>query len=103
MTTPGAAWRLYVLRCNDGSLYTGITTDLERRLREHTSTGSNSRGAKYLRGKQPLTLVFTIELENQSEARRMEYIVKQLSKTEKEALVSSELNWQELVSRKSNA
>lgn len=85
-------WTIYLLRCGDGSLYTGITTDVQRRLAEHRNgTGRLPRGAKILRGKQPLLLVFEHAVGNRSDALKLEYRVKQLSKPEKERLVNKQL------------
>lgn len=74
-------WTLYILRCRNGQLYTGITTDLTKRLTEHTS--DKGRGAKYLRGKQPLTLVFQMTIGEKPLACRVEYRIKRLSKQRK--------------------
>ncbi len=79
-------WQLYLVRCGDGSLYTGIAADLERRIAEHQSQGPKC--AKYLRGRAPLELVFNIAVEDRAQASRWEYRVKQLSKADKEALVA---------------
>ena len=78
-------WYLYLVRCRDGSLYTGITTDVTRRLAEHR--GSGSAGAKYLRGRGPLTLVFQKKDGGQGLALGVERKVKKLSKARKEELV----------------
>ena len=75
-----STYSLYLVRCNDGSLYTGIATDVERRVKEHEVS---SKGAKYLRGKTPLTVVFTRELGNRSLASKVEGHVKKLSRREK--------------------
>jgi len=101
MSMPSNPWTMYLIRCGDGSLYTGITTDVERRLREHNDENGAGRGAKFLRGRQPLTLVYQTALANRSEALRMEYTVKQLSKADKEALVDNRLSLQELQNRQS--
>jgi putative endonuclease len=93
------AWTLYMIRCNDGSLYTGITTDVARRLQEHRDSDGLGKGAKFLRGKSPLTLVYTAAVANRSEASRLEYTVKQLTKAEKEALVNRQLTLQEVQTR----
>lgn len=74
------AYSLYLVRCNDGSLYTGIATDVARRLKEHSDS---RRGAKYLRGKAPLTLVFERELGDRGVATRVELQVKKLPRHEK--------------------
>ena len=75
-------WQLYILQCNDGSLYTGITDNLQRRLKAH-STG---KGAKYTRGRGPLTLCYTEDCENHSVALQREIAVKKLSRPDKLAL-----------------
>lgn len=77
-------WSLYMLRMSGGMLYTGITTDVARRLAQH-QTG---KGAKALRGKGPLTLVFHCQIGNRSNALKLEYWVKQLSKKQKEQLIA---------------
>lgn len=76
-------WHLYLIRCANGDLYTGISTDVQRRLLEH----ANNRGARRLRGKGPLQLVFSCEAGDRSQALRLEHRVKKLSKSEKEALI----------------
>jgi len=76
-TEPDITWFLYLIRCKDGSLYTGITTDVERRFIEHQS----GKGAKYLRGKAPLTLAFQQKVGSRSAALKAEASIKQLSKT----------------------
>ena len=79
-------WSLYMVRCADGSLYTGISNDVEARFQQHQSQGP--RCAKYLRGKGPIELAFSVAVGSRAEASRAEYWVKRLSKTEKEALSS---------------
>lgn len=74
---------VYVLECADGSLYTGYTTDLERRIGEH----NDGTGAKYTRGRTPVKLVYTERFESRSAAMSREYAIKRLSRAEKEALV----------------
>ena len=73
-----------MLRCGDGSLYTGITDNLPHRLGAHRS----GRGAKYTRGRGPLTLVYTEEQPDRSAASRREYAIKRLTRQEKEALLN---------------
>ncbi len=73
-----------MVRCKDDSLYTGVTTDLTRRTKEHNSI---NKGAKYTRNKQPVTLVFHIEKQDRSDACKYEYEIKQLTKKQKEALI----------------
>ena len=74
----GAAYSIYLIECSDGSLYTGIATDVERRLDEHRGS---PRGAKFLRGKGPLKLVFRHELGDRSLASRIEARVKRLPRS----------------------
>ena len=78
-------WHLYLIRCHDGSLYTGITTNVARRFAEHQGNGDT--GAKYLRGRGPLTLVFKKKLESRSLALSVESKIKKLSKARKEELI----------------
>ena len=81
-------YSLYILRCADGSLYTGIALDVARRIQEHES---GPRGAKYLRGRTPLALVFQAEVGARGAASRIERVVKALSRIEKERLISGEV------------
>ena len=81
-------WYLYIVRCRDSSLYIGIATDVARRFEEHRSQGKKC--AKYLRGKNPLELVFTVEAGTRSEASRLEAMLKRSSKVNKELLVKGE-------------
>ena len=78
-------WYLYILRCGDGTLYTGITTDVEKRLEAHR----NGKGAKYTRGRTPLELVYREECESHSHALKRELAVKALTRGEKEILIQS--------------
>ena len=78
-------WKLYILRCGDGSLYTGITVDVEARLAQHRE----GTGAKYTRGRGPLELVYLENCEDHSHALKRELAIKALSKTEKLALIQS--------------
>lgn len=75
-------WYLYILRCGDGTLYTGITTDVEKRLEAHRA----GKGAKYTRGRSPLTLVYREECGTHSDALKRELAVKKLTRIQKEAL-----------------
>ena len=84
-----STWHVYLVRASDKSLYTGIARDVQRRLDEHRS----GRGAKFLRGRGPLTLAFEREVESHGLALRMEHAVKRLSKARKEALVSDGSEW----------
>lgn len=78
-------WYLYILRCGDGTLYTGIATDVGRRFRAHTA----GKGAKYTRGRGPLILVYREECGNHSHALQREIEIKRLSRQEKELLIAS--------------
>ena len=78
-------WYLYLVRCHDGSLYTGITTNVARRFAEHQE--NNGAGAKYLRGRGPLTLVLQKKLGSRSLALGVESKIKKLSKERKEELI----------------
>ncbi|PCI79926.1 MAG: hypothetical protein COB20_03780 [SAR86 cluster bacterium] len=80
-------WLLYLVRTAEGSLYTGVTTDVQRRFAEHENKDKKNKGAKALRGKGPLQLVFKIVVGNRSAALKLEYRVKQLSRAQKEQLI----------------
>ncbi|MGY8794565.1 MAG: GIY-YIG nuclease family protein, partial [Woeseiales bacterium] len=74
-------YSVYLVRCRDGSVYTGIATDVARRLTEHDQ---GPRGAKFLRGKGPLTLIYEQEIGDRSLASKIESRVKRLPKMDKE-------------------
>ena len=80
-------WSLYVVRRSDGALYTGIATDVTRRLAEHA--GEGGRGAKALRGRGPLTLELSHAVGDRSTAQRLEARIKRLSKARKEHLLAA--------------
>lgn len=84
MNTTAAGWRLYILRTAKGLLYTGITNNVDRRFNQH----QNGKGAKALRGKGPLELLFHCEAGDRSQASKLEYQVKQLKKQEKIRLIT---------------
>ena len=79
------SWCVYLLKCRDGSLYTGITNDLENRLASHNA----GLGAKYTRGRTPVKLLEFKYVENQSEALKLEYQIKQLPRLKKRLLFKS--------------
>lgn len=81
-------WFTYILRCNDQTLYTGITTDISRRLSEH-NTGT--KAAKYTRSRKPLTLVYVETHDTQGEALTREAHIKKLKRTEKEMLIENSI------------
>ena len=85
MGAGATAWHVYLVRCADGSLYTGIATDVGRRLDEH----ANGVGAKYLRGRGPLELVYAQRVGERGLAQRVEHALKRIPRSEKEALVRS--------------
>ncbi|MDL3987341.1 GIY-YIG nuclease family protein [Shewanella xiamenensis] len=82
-----STWYLYLIRCANGHLYTGITTDVARRFNEHQS--SSPKAAKYLRGKGPLTLMYQETVGSRGDALRREIAVKKLSRAQKLALIES--------------
>jgi len=77
-------WRVYILNCADNTLYTGITTDIERRVNEHNKS---NKGARYTRTRRPVTLVYQEACKSRSDASRREYAIKQLNRTEKLKLI----------------
>ncbi len=80
-----AGWHIYMIRCRDGTLYTGISNDVIRRFEQHQKTGK--QGAKYLRGRGPLKLVFQKKIGSKSSALKMEQKIKKLSKSQKEIII----------------
>ena len=80
-----ADWFVYIVRCADGSLYTGITTNLERRVAEHNA--GESAGARYTRSRRPVTLVYYERQESRSAAAKRECLLRKLNKADKEQLV----------------
>lgn len=85
-------WDLYIILCSDGTLYTGITTDLSRRYRQH----AEGRGAKYFRGRQPLRVVYREEGHTRSSAGKREAEIKALSRDAKLLLIAAAGNQVEL-------
>ena len=82
--TQNTLWTVYYLRCNDNSLYTGITTDIRRRLYQHNNT---KQGAKYTRARRPVVLVYSEVAKDKSTASKREYQLRTLTKNKKEQLV----------------
>ncbi len=76
-------WHVYMVECADGTLYSGITTDLDRRISEHNDS---VKGAKYTRAKRPVRLVYSEQYLDRSTASKREYELKQLSREEKKEL-----------------
>ena len=81
-------WHVYIIRCSDDTLYTGITTDVQRRFDQHAS----GRGAKYFRGRQPGEVVYRESGHTRSSAGRRETEIKTLARAGKQVLISSGRN-----------
>lgn len=77
-------WLVYIILCSDGSLYTGVTLNLQRRFRQH----AEGRGAKYFRGRQPLRVVYLENGHSRSSAAKRESLIKSMSRSDKVHLVS---------------
>ena len=78
-------WYVYIVECADGSLYTGITTSIQRRILEHNYS---FKAAKYTRSRRPVRLVYKKECKNRSEASKEEYRIKRLKRAEKLKLIT---------------
>ena len=87
-------WYVYIVKCRDGSLYTGIATDVERRIADHHA----NRGSKYLRGRGPLKLVFKKQVGKKGQAMKVEHRVKRLTRYKKEALIKTGAGLEALLS-----
>ena len=87
VTVSQASWYVYIVRCRDNTLYTGISTDPDARLTEHNS-GQN--GAKYTRARRPVTLVYTEQAESRSAALKRELAIKRLSRQAKLSLINKQ-------------
>lgn len=81
-------WYVYILQCHDSSLYTGITTDLERRVQEHNQAKA---GAKYTKARRPVALVYSEQSESRSSASKREAQLKKMSRIQKLELVTSQI------------
>ncbi|KAB0669903.1 GIY-YIG nuclease family protein [Oryzomonas sagensis] len=77
-------WYVYIILCSDNSLYTGVTTDMERRFRQH----AEGKGAKYFRGRQPVRVVYLEGAHSRSSAASREIRIKAMDRTEKLVLIS---------------
>jgi len=80
------SYYVYILKCSDETLYTGITTNVKRRVEEHNSS---IKGAKYTKIRRPVKVIYTETLENRSEASKREYAIKKLSRAKKLELITS--------------
>ena len=87
-------YSVYIVRCADDTYYTGISADVDRRIAEHENS---PRGAKYLKGRTPLTLVYCVTIGDRSSASRVEYQIKQLHRRDKEALINGVQTLQDLL------
>lgn len=88
MTNKKRSWFVYMLKCCDGSFYTGVTIDIQRRLEEHNTS---KQGARYTRARRPVELIYQEVLDSRSAATKREYQIKQLSRDEKLQLVKQGL------------
>lgn len=86
MSSTSVTYYVYILECADGTYYSGITTDIDRRVNEHNYS---DKGAKYTSGRRPVKLVYCEKVENQSLAKSREYRLKQLSRLDKLALINT--------------
>lgn len=86
-TLPNKRWQVYIVRCADGTLYTGVAVDVTRRVAEHN--GAGKRAARYTRARRPVTLVYQASAASRSAACKREYRIKQLSRREKLRLIAA--------------
>ncbi len=77
---------MYMLLCSDGTYYTGVTTDLVRRVAEHNGEGVKGRGAKYTKARRPVNLVYSEVSENRSSAQQREHVLRKMNHIMKEEL-----------------
>ena len=82
-------WKVYIVECSDGSYYTGITTDIQRRLLEHNYS---FKSAKYTRSRRPVQLVYEETVDNRSVASKREYTIKKMKRKDKTQLIKSNKN-----------
>lgn len=81
------AYTVYILECSDGTLYTGVTNDIEKRIRAHNN---GTDGAKYTKSRRPVRLVYREYAKDRGAAQQREYAIKQLSRESKQALIQSD-------------
>lgn len=86
MSSGNDSWQVYMVRCRDGTLYTGIARDLVRRIAEHNSSGL---GARYTRSRRPVELVYVEAVDSRAAAAQREYQLKRLSPAAKRALIAA--------------
>ena len=87
MARSATPWQVYVVRCADGTLYTGVAIDVERRVAEHN--GAQANGAHYTRSRRPVRLVYQEKAAHRSAACKREYVIKQMRRGEKLALIGA--------------
>lgn len=83
MSGKKAKWYVYIVECSDKTLYTGVATDVKRRVKEHNES---ARGAKYVKGRRPVKLVYYFKAKSKKQALREEYKIKKLPKKKKTIL-----------------
>ena len=88
MSKDNTIWCVYMVRCSDGTLYTGITNDLEKRIRAHNS---GKAGARYTKSRRPVTLAYSEKAGSKSEAASLEYHIKKMARAKKKQLVKGQL------------
>ena len=81
-------WTVYIVECSDGTLYTGVAKELDKRISQHNA----GEGAKYTRARLPVKVVYTEQMANRSEAQQREYAIKQLKRSQKQALIISSVH-----------
>jgi putative endonuclease len=86
--SPRVAWFVYILHCKDNTLYTGVCTDLERRLNEHNNC--NKKGARYTRPRRPVTMVYREDCDDRSAACKREWAIKKLTRQQKVSLIGGD-------------
>lgn len=87
---------VYIIKCRDERLYTGITTDMERRFAEHSGISGNSKGAKFTRANPPVEIMAVWSCNGRSEASRLEYAIKRLKRIQKLQLIEKEKSLSDL-------
>ena len=85
MNKDSNSWYVYIVRCSDGTLYTGITKDLKKRIGEHNS---DKGGAKYTKSRRPVDLVYSEQVESRSAAAKLEYRFKRMPRAKKKAMAA---------------
>ena len=96
-TVAAPAWHVYIVRTRDGTLYTGVTTDVTRRLAEHRA--DRGRGARYLHGRAPLEIVYRRRLGDRGLALSVEWRLKRRPRADKQAIISGRLSRRALLRR----